>query len=242
MIEEVQPETIVLEVCKTRAQHLMGEIKQYRNHIKNGGKISKYHKKQLLIGGEFRTALIEGKKCDAKFVYADMDQHVLAEKFKYGLQRVMHDPALSWNDRLKLKVGTVRWSHWIRSKWNKEGVITQHRNRKSSKERVQFVESKAPYLQSGIMDERNDLMAMRIRDCEGELVVAVVGMDHMEGIEQRFRDRFVGVDLSKYDKNREEMVSQMGMQRLEKLRVTNTWIGAEFAEFKHARDLPQKMV
>ena len=104
MIEEVHPDTIVLEVCKTRAQHLLSEIKQYRNHIKNGGKISKYHKKQLLMGGEFRTALIEGKKCNARFVYADMDQHVLAEKFKYGLQRAMHDPALSWNDRLKLRV------------------------------------------------------------------------------------------------------------------------------------------
>ena len=127
-------------------------------------------------------------------------------------------------------------------KWNKEGVINQHRNRQSSKERVQFVESKAPYLQSGIMHERNDLMAMRIRDCEGELVVAVVGLDHMEGIEQRFRDRFEGVDLQKYDRNHEEMVSQMGMQRLGRLRVTDSWIGTDFEEFKHSRDLPQKMV
>ena len=242
VIEEVQPQTIILEVCKERANALMADIKRYKNMVKNGQKITAFQKKQLLIGGEFRTALQEGLKLKANIVYADMDNRILSEKFKYGLKKALKNPELSLNDRLKLRVGTITWAQWFGMKWNRESTINKLRTRKHMRERLDFMTQKAPDLQNGVMNERNDIISLAIRDCEGDLVVAVVGMDHMEGIEERFKSKFVGVDLNVHKNSREEMVREESMERLDRLIVKDQWIGHDFDEFKHYRDLPQKML
>ena len=242
IIEEVVPNTIVLEICKERAQHLWSEITRYKNMVKNGHKITRYHKKQLLLGSDFRTALQEGSKIDAKFVFGDMDTRLLAEKYKFALKKSLKNPELSFNDRMKLRMRCFNWLDWIGLKWNRENTLNRLMTRKQMKQRQDFMNNKAPYLQKTILHQRNDMIAMAIRDCDGELVVAVVGMDHMEGIENRFRNKFVGIDENIHNTAREEMHKEQGMDRLSSLRLKDQWIGHEFDEFKYSRDLPQKMI
>ena len=192
--------------------------------------------------GSSNLDLCDHDQIDARFVYGDMNQAVLADKFKFGLRQVMRDPCVSWNDRLKIRVGAVRWSEWLGMQWDAERTINRLRNRARMQERLEFMTAKAPHLQRGLMEERNDLLSLAMRDCDGELVVAVVGLDHMHGIEERFRNRFAGVDLEQYKRGRDTMMSEQGLERLDALCQTDNWIGEEFAEFKHSRDLPQKMI
>ena len=172
-----------------------------------------------------------------------MDQKILADKFKFGLKKAMENPKLSINDKLKIKLGFISWKDWFGMKWNKEATLARMHTRENMKKRLEFMTEKAPALQLGVMDERNDIMSIAMRDCEGELIVAVVGQDHMAGIEDRFKRKFEGVDERKAGKMVDEMMEQEGMERLSELGSKNTWFDdPEFAFLKNARDLPQKGV
>ena len=246
MIEEVQPETIVLEICPERAAYLLGEIQHWKKRIKSGHKVSKHDTKQLLIGGEFRTAISEGKKIGAKMLYADMDQRLLGEKFKFGLDKALSNKALSLSDRLKLKAGVTTWRDFIelRSQYfgrDPEILHAKMRTREAMREKNDFMMEKAPALQLGVVEERNDKLSVAIRDCEGDMVVAIVGFGHMEGIEERFRKKFEGIEDRVAKKELESMMNEIGNERLRNLSQKNTWHDKEEFQFlKSARDLPQK--
>ncbi len=46
----------------------------------------------------------------------------------------------------------------------------------------------APDLVTALVDERDEIMADNLKKCEGNVIVAVAGIGHMDGIEKGFNN------------------------------------------------------
>ncbi len=71
---------------------------------------------------------------------------------------------------------------------NTEETIEAMKERGKIREKFAGIKQFAPDLVKGIVEERDEIMAENLKKCEGKVIVAVVGIGHMDGIEERFKN------------------------------------------------------
>ena len=82
----------------------------------------------------------------------------------------------------------TNWSELIGLFTNPEGTIEAMKDRKQIREKFKQMEDFAPDLVEGLVNERDKIMADNLKKCDGKVIVAVVGIGHMDGMEEYFKN------------------------------------------------------
>jgi len=136
----------------------------------------------LEAGGEFIAAVEEADAMGAVIVCGDRD-------VRETLRRVREN--LSFGDVVNMATGYEKPGgpprpHCMEGEMGDvESVVESLKSRANIAQMRAFMRYQMPHITRAFMDERDEIMAdALIHRCQGERVVAVVGMAHMEGIEQ----------------------------------------------------------
>jgi hypothetical protein len=135
----------------------------------------------LQPGQEMKVAIEEGKKLGAKIVLGDQDVDITMKHF--GEQMSMSD-ALQFFSRpmpnnIAQKMATTPT--------NPAQMFEQLRDRKIVREFNEVMQRDAPAFTKVLLDERNEAMTKALRNLSGK-VVGVVGLAHLDGIEQLWHE------------------------------------------------------
>ncbi|KAG0580899.1 hypothetical protein KC19_4G208900 [Ceratodon purpureus] len=139
-------------------------------------------------GKEMKVAIEEGKKVGAKIVLGDQDIDITMKHF--GEQMSMSD-ALQFFSRpmpsnIAQKMGAAN-SRSQAGNANPAEMFEQMRDRKIVRELNEVMERDAPAFTRVLLGERNEAMTKALRNLSGK-VVGVVGLAHLDGIEQLWRE------------------------------------------------------
>lgn len=203
VIQKVKPDYVMVELDRKRYNSMMrgrdnnnpfNFVQQMVQTLTNGnvgavGKLmglglSGFYRllatRGLQPGQEMRTAIEEGKKVGAKIVLGDQDIDVTMKNF--GEQMSMQDA---------LQFFTRPMPSGIAQKMNSNAdpsqMFEQMRDRKIVREFNEVMERDAPAFTRVLLTERNEAMTKALRNLKGK-VVGVVGLAHLDGIEQLWRD------------------------------------------------------
>lgn len=212
VIEKVKPGTIVVELCRARADRILmdkqdgGVPFSLRNPVEMF-LASLYAYFRLLgrePGKEFKVALQEAKKLNAKVVLADQDVHITARKLQQALLAALRShpsllAALAFGfvraaaSGLRTVISPFSWRKSAREQgpegtWRAQGAdilkqVEEMKSRKTIREIERELHALSPQLVDVAIHERDLIMLEHLLKCEGK-VVAVVGLAHMDGIER----------------------------------------------------------
>jgi len=91
-------------------------------------------------------------------------------------------------EKMRAKMPKNNWSEVFGLFTNPEETIEAMKDRKKIKEKFDSMREFAPDLCKGLVDERDEIMANNLKKCKGKVVVAVVGIGHMDGMEAFFKN------------------------------------------------------
>jgi len=212
VIQRVKPDTVLVELCEKRYEKMFSiknEVIPYqenfnqfienlfppfvRNILKGfqsgfssggilGGVIATLYSYLRSIGItpglEFKTAIEEGKKRNSKIILGDQDQEYTMKRIKEATK----------NTNWKQFFGTeppIDIPRNINFRDLKTADTLLDRKRVSNI--TKWLKENAPELAKAILTERDEHMARELDKCSKEgaqVVVAVVGMAHMDGIQK----------------------------------------------------------
>ncbi|XP_024370162.1 uncharacterized protein [Physcomitrium patens] len=137
----------------------------------------------LQPGQEFKVAIQEGKKAGAKIVLGDQDIDVTLKHF--GEQTSVAEALQFFAQPMPSDIAQKMSGTTPRAPRQME--FEQLRDRKLVRQLNEEMEKKAPALTNILLRERNESMTKALRNLSGK-VVAVVGLAHLDGIEQLWRE------------------------------------------------------
>merc|ERR1712154_34551 len=105
------------------------------------------------------------------------------DAIKYGWKRGKEQ-----RENMKKKMPQNNWSELWGMFTNPEETIEAMKNREKIREKFASFREFAPELTKGLVDERDEIMANNLKKCKGKIIVAVVGIGHMDGIEEYFKN------------------------------------------------------
>ena len=82
----------------------------------------------------------------------------------------------------------TNWKEVIGLFTNPEETVEAMKDRKLIREKFKQMEDFAPDLVEGLVNERDKIMADNLKQCDGKVIVAVVGIGHMDGMEEYFKN------------------------------------------------------
>jgi len=135
----------------------------------------------LVQGGEFVAAIEESEKIGAEIVYFDRHYRTTlsriaqeAPKDVMSVLKLMLDP----KERAKAE-SELNLKEFVGLEERVNSLLFRDRVRKL----VSSVRSTAPHVTTALLDERDLIMTNALKSANHERIVAVVGMAHMDGIE-----------------------------------------------------------
>lgn len=138
----------------------------------------------LQPGQEMKVAIAEGKKAGAKIVLGDQDIDVTMKHF--GEQMSMTDALQFFSRPMPGDIAQKMGAASSRANSNPAQIFEQMRDRKIVREFNAVMERDAPAFARVLLGERNEAMTKALRNLSGK-VVGVVGLAHLDGIEQLWR-------------------------------------------------------
>lgn len=213
VIQKVQPDYVMVELDRKRYNSMMQPrsgrdnpfafVQQMVQTLANGnigavGKLmgmglSSFYRllatRGLQPGQEMKVAIEEGKKAGAKIVLGDQDIDITMKHF--GEQMSMSD-ALQFFARpmpsdIAKKMSAAYNSPAPGNFTDPAQMFEQLRDRKIVREFNEVMEREAPAFTRVLLKERNEAMTKALRNLNGK-VVGVVGLAHLDGIEQLWRE------------------------------------------------------
>tara|TARA_B100000700_G_C15053142_1_gene861395 strand:- start:3894 stop:5054 length:1161 start_codon:yes stop_codon:yes gene_type:complete len=193
VIENVKPDSILVELCSSRHQAMV-EKDQWKNmdifKVVREGKsfllfanlIMTAFQKRLGLklgvkpGAEMLEAVNLSKKLGAKLILADRD-------IKITLQRTWRGISF-WG---KIKVISQLLASFFVNEEISEKEIEKLKESDALSEAMQMLSEHSPEIKHILIDERDQYMSEKIRKTEGEIIVAVVGAGHVNGISKEIK-------------------------------------------------------
>ena len=115
--------------------------------------------------------------------YAKYDNMSMWEAAKSGWEE-----SKKQREKMRKKMPRNNWSEVFGLFTNPEETIEAMKDRKKIKEKFDSMREFAPDLCKGLVDERDEIMANNLKQCDGKVIVAVVGIGHMDGMEEFFKN------------------------------------------------------
>ena len=203
VIENENPDTILVELCSSRYQAMV-EKDQWKNmdifKVVREGKsfllfanlIMTAFQKRLgsklgvKPGAEMLEAVEASDRLGAKLLLADRD-------VKITLQRTWR--GISFWGKIKV-LSQLLASFFVNEEISKE-EIEKLKESDALSEAMQMLSEHSPEIKSILIDERDQYMAEKIRQAQGELIVAVVGAGHVNGITKEIKKEHDLIELDK---------------------------------------------
>jgi pheromone shutdown protein TraB len=146
-------------------------------------------------GLEFKVGLEEADRVGARLVLGDRAQRDtvralsealdLADVFRLLTRGAASNEFAGVDPELKRALASMDWS-------DPESAVELLKTRRATRAMAAQMRASFPRVAAAMLDQRDDVMTQNLlRRCSGR-TVAVVGMAHMDGIEERWRDAFEG--------------------------------------------------
>ncbi len=188
VINQVQPDTVCIELCSSRYQAMLAKdqwknmdifkvIREGKSFLLFANLIMTAFQKRLgsrlgvKPGAEMFEAANVAEKLNSELVLADRDVKITLQRTWRGMP--------FWG---KMKVlGQLLASLFIREEISKE-EIEKLKESDALSEAVKMLAEQSPEMKRILIDERDQYMAEKIRQSMGKLIVAVVGAGHVKGL------------------------------------------------------------
>ena len=188
VINQVQPDTVCIELCSSRYQAMLAKdqwknmdifkvIREGKSFLLFANLIMTAFQKRLgsrlgvKPGAEMFEAANVAEKLNSELVLADRDVKITLQRTWRGMR--------FWG---KIKVlGQLLASLFIREEISKE-EIEKLKESDALSEAMKMLAEQSPEMKRILIDERDQYMAEKIRQSMGKLVVAVVGAGHVKGL------------------------------------------------------------
>jgi len=188
VINQVQPDTVCIELCSSRYQAMLAKdqwknmdifkvIREGKSFLLFANLIMTAFQKRLgsrlgvKPGSEMFEAANVAEKLNSELVLADRDVKITLQRTWRGMP--------FWG---KMKVlGLLLASLFIREEISKE-EIEKLKESDALSEAVKMLAEQSPEMKRILIDERDQYMAEKIRQSMGKLIVAVVGAGHVKGL------------------------------------------------------------
>ena len=188
VINQVQPDTVCIELCSSRYQAMLAKdqwknmdifkvIREGKSFLLFANLIMTAFQKRLgsklgvKPGAEMFEAANVAEKLNSELVLADRDVKITLQRTWRGMR--------FWG---KMKVlGQLLASLFIREEISKE-EIEKLKESDALSEAMKMLAEQSPEMKRILIDERDQYMAEKIRQSMGKLVVAVVGAGHVKGL------------------------------------------------------------
>ena len=188
VINQVQPDTVCIELCSSRYQAMLAKdqwknmdifkvIREGKSFLLFANLIMTAFQKRLgsklgvKPGAEMFEAANVAEKLNSELVLADRDVKITLQRTWRGMP--------FWG---KMKVlGQLLASLFIREEISKE-EIEKLKESDALSEAMQMLAEQSPEMKRILIDERDQYMAEKIRQSMGKLIVAVVGAGHVKGL------------------------------------------------------------
>ena len=188
VINQVQPDTVCIELCSSRYQAMLAKdqwknmdifkvIREGKSFLLFANLIMTAFQKRLgsrlgvKPGSEMFEAANVAEKLNSELVLADRDVKITLQRTWRGMR--------FWG---KMKVlGQLLASLFIREEISKE-EIEKLKESDALSEAVKMLAEQSPEMKRILIDERDQYMAEKIRQSMGKLIVAVVGAGHVKGL------------------------------------------------------------
>lgn len=188
VINQVQPDTVCIELCFSRYQAMLEKdqwknmdifkvIREGKSFLLFANLIMTAFQKRLgsrlgvKPGAEMFEAANVAEKLNSELVLADRDVKITLQRTWRGMP--------FWG---KMKVlGQLLASLFIREEISKE-EIEKLKESDALSEAVKMLAEQSPEMKRILIDERDQYMAEKIRQSMGKLIVAVVGAGHVKGL------------------------------------------------------------
>ncbi|DBA73860.1 hypothetical protein WJX79_009281 [Trebouxia sp. C0005] len=204
IIHAVQPQTVFVELDAQRAQQLRGgmedqnNLKEFFKNIVSGYGLNiptellkqglrGFYKAMKSMGMdpglEFKVALEEAEKLNARIVYGDQEQGITVQNLA---------SALSFKDVLKLMTGQgmqldseITEALELSDKSGVSASVEALKTKKAAEAMTAALRQFNPKLAKALIDDRDEFMVRSLRKLEGK-VVGVVGLGHLAGMQKRW--------------------------------------------------------
>ena len=188
LIDKEKPDTVLIELCNSR-YHAILEKDQWKNmdifKVVREGKsfllfanliMTAFQKRlgsQLGVkpGAEMLEAIQASDRVGAELLLGDRDVKITLQRTWRGMPFWEKTKALS----------QLLASFFVRDEISKE-EIEKLKESDALSEAMQMLSEQSPEMKSILIDERDQYMAEKIRKTKGELIVAVVGAGHVNGL------------------------------------------------------------
>ena len=203
VIQEVQPDTVMVELDKRRAASLM-----YKAKLRRSGELSavatvkpdvesrgaalyrSLEERGFPAGGEFVAAIEEARLLNATVLCGDQEIDVTLSRLKEAraeVRRLRADGLLSRDDA-KAAVRELPSSLTRRtaemSVEELGRMTTDIKQRDNARAVATYLKQAAPPVYEAMIGERDKYMAYALEVAPGESLVAVVGLAHVDGLER----------------------------------------------------------
>lgn len=192
IIRELKPDAVCVELCQNRYSSLVDENRW--RHL-NIFQIIKEGKTMLLLanlalssfqrkigeqfgvqpGAELKAAIEATRDVDAQLVLADRDVQIT-------LKRTWAN--IPWWKKFAVLGGVIE-SLWAKVELSEEDLEGMKEKDQLSHLMEEFAKE-LPEVKTPLIDERDQYLASKIQETQGEIVVAVVGAGHLDGIARHF--------------------------------------------------------
>ncbi|CAM6089020.1 unnamed protein product [Calypogeia fissa] len=212
VIERVKPDFVMVEMCRKRYENMerlsvmdkgqrdspvafmeqMVRMLTIRN-VGVVGKIigvglSSFYKllsyRGFHPGKEFQVAIEVGKRVGARIVLGDQDiDTTLKQLGGFNLNMSVEDAFKFFGQRMPEDIAQSIGGRYT----SDQDMFERMRDRKIVRRFNEEMEKGAPAIYKALVSERNEVMVKALRNLEGK-VVAVVGLAHMDGMEQLWQE------------------------------------------------------
>ncbi len=189
-IEQVQPDTVCVELCQARYANLQRAEEWKKTDVV---KVVRQGKALLLLASLVMASFQRriGKKLGVQPGAEMAEAARLAESTGARLELVDRDiqitlkrawASLGWKDRLKMAFH-LTGSLFVDEEIDEE-TIEKLKKEENLQDALEILATAFPTLQASLVGERDTYMAQKLRGVEGETVVAAVGAAHVPGIRE----------------------------------------------------------
>jgi len=140
------------------------------------------------FGGEPHFAKWFGLGEDPKKKESSQRRNKFEEMSTWEAMQSGWEESKKQRQRMKAKMPKNNWSEVLGLFTNPEETIEAMKDRQKIREKFESIRELAPDLVKGLVDERDVIMANNLKRCQGKVIVAVVGIGHMDGMESLFKN------------------------------------------------------
>lgn len=137
-------------------------------------------------GNEFKVAVEEGRAINAKILLGDRDVDITLQRLALALESTKPEALVRLSSRIEEQytqdVGAIEDS-MFENKAQLASYVERMKQRKTLNFVMQALQEETPALYNALIGERDAFMAQAIANTDAKLLVAVVGIAHMNGIE-----------------------------------------------------------